>query len=278
MTEVTVFIRESDVLARFVKLQNYDVLVNPMVANGEMPHRRWNILLADIGFESAKKNLDVVQSLRYYMRVSNYCERCVFVIPDSNQDERAYVDKLFAFERLVSKNSEVRSFARKHTWILPLHGTSLFIFYAMFCKKLKIMGINCIYGLPSLRATVSFYNPDLVEKDRVKFDLIDCSRKPETCVYYNMLKYMEITEKDDKAWFHAMGCNMDLFATYVRNQFFSRVVSIDTMSYRRAPDNSLKVNGKYMCVDPKQCWDWFNVWVRKAISKDPIKPRSHVLY
>ena len=35
MTEVTVFIRESDVLARYVKLQNYDVLVNPMVANGE---------------------------------------------------------------------------------------------------------------------------------------------------------------------------------------------------------------------------------------------------
>jgi len=270
MTEVTVFIRESDVLARFVKLQNYDVLVNPMVANGEIPKRKWDILLADIGFKLAKENLDVVQSLRYYMRVSNYCKRCVFVIPDNNQDERAYVDKLFAFERLVSKNSEVRSFARKYTWILPLHGTSIFIFYAMFCKKLRYMGINCIYGLPSLRTTITANYP--------RFDLIDCSKKPEVCVYYNMLKYMEITEKDDKAWFHAMGCNMDLFATYVRNQFFSRVVSIDTMSYRRAPDNSLKTHGKYMCVDQRQCWDWFNVWVRKAISREPIKPRSNVLF
>jgi hypothetical protein len=278
MTEVTVFIRESDVLARFVKLQNYDVLVNPMVANGEMPHRRWNILLADIGFKSAKENLDVVQSLRYYMRVSNYCERCVFVIPDNNQDERAYVDKLFAFEKLVSKNSEVRSFARKYTWILPLHGTSLFIFYAMFCKKLRNMGINCIYGLPSLRATVSFYNLDLVESGRVKFELIDCSRKPEVCVYYNMVKYSEIIRMDKDARFHAMGCNMDLFATYVHNQFFSRVISIDTMSYRRAPDNSLKVNGRYMCTDSRQCWDWFNVWIKKAINKDPIKPKTNVLF
>jgi len=273
-----VFIRESDVLARFVKLNDYVIHVNPIVANGEMPHRKWDILLADIGFKSAKENLDVSQSLRYYMRVSNYCERCVFVIPDNNQDERVYADKLYAFEDLISKNNVVRDFAGKHTWILPIHGTTMFIYYVTFCEKLRSMGIDCVYGLPSLRATVSFYNLDLVESGRVKFELIDCSKKPEVCVYYNMLKYMEITEKDDKAWFHAMGCNMDLFATYVRNQFFSRVISMDTMSYRRAPDNSLKVNGRYMCVDPNQCWDWFNVWVRKAISREPIKPKTNVLF
>ena len=272
------FIRESDVLARFVKLNDYVIHINPIVANGEMPHRKWDVLLADIGFKSAKENLDLIQSLRYYFHVGRYCNKCIFVIPDNNQDEREYTDKLYAFEDLISKNNVVRDFARKHTWILPIHGTTMFIYYVTFCEKLRSMDIDCVYGLPSLRATVSFYNLDLVESGRIKFELIDCSRKPETCVYYNMLKYMEITEKDDKAWFHAMGCNMDLFATYVRNQFFNRVISLDTMSYRRAPDNSLKTHGKYMCTDPKQCWEWFNVWVRKAISRDPIKPRSHVLF
>jgi len=273
-----VFIRESDVLARFVKLNDYVIHVNPIVANGEIPKRKWDILLADIGFKSAKENLDVVQSLRYYMRVSKYCEKCIFIIPDNNQDERAYANKLYAFEDLIKKNNVVRDFARNRTWILPLHGTTMFIFYVMFCEELKSMDIDCIYGLPSLRATVSFYNLDLVESGRVKFELIDCSRKPETCVYYNMVKYSEIIRMDKEARFHAMGCNMDLFATYVHDQFFSRVVSIDTMSYRRAPDNSLKTHGKYMCTDSRQCWDWFNVWVRKAISKEPIKPRTNVLF
>ncbi len=41
------FIRESDVLARFVKLNDYVIHVNPIVANGEMPHRKWDNLLAD---------------------------------------------------------------------------------------------------------------------------------------------------------------------------------------------------------------------------------------
>jgi hypothetical protein len=270
MTEVTVFIRESDVLARYVKLQNYDVLVNPIVANGEMPHRRWDILLADIGFKSARENLDVVQSLRYYMRVSNYCEKCIFVIPDNNQDQFMYANKLASFMDLTNKNAVIRDFVRKHTWILPIHGTTMLTYYVAICTSLKARGIDCIYGLPSLRTTITTNYPRL--------DLIDCSRKPETCVYYNMVKYSEIIKMDKDARFHAMGCNMYLFATYVHNQLFSRVISMDTMSYRRAPDNSLKIHGKYMCVDPNQCWDWFNVWVRKAISREPIKPRSHVLF
>jgi hypothetical protein len=262
MTEVTVFIRESDVLARFVKLNDYVIHVNPIVANGEMPHRKWDILLADIGFKSAKENLDVSQSLRYYMRVSNYCEKCIFVIPDNNQDERAYADKLYAFEDLIKKNNAIRDFIRKHTWIFPIHGTTMLTYYTTICMSLKARGIDCVYGLPSLRTTITTKYPRL--------DLIDCSRKPETCVYYNAIKYMEIIEKDREARFHAMGCNMDLFATYIHNQFFNRVVSIDTMSYRRAPDNSLKTHGKYMCTNSKQCWDWFNVWIRKAINRDPI--------
>jgi len=273
-----VFIRESDVMARFVKLNDYVIHINPIVANGEMPHRRWDVLLADIGFKSARENLDVTQSLRYYFRVGRYCDKCMFVIPDNNQDGREYADKLYAFGELIRKNDVIRDFARKHTWILPLHGTTMFIFYVTFCEELRSMGIDCVYGLPSLRTTVSIYNLDLVEKGRVMFELIDCSKKPEVCVYYNMVKYNEIIKMDKDARFHAMGCNMNLFATYVRNQFFSRVVSIDTMSYRRAPDNSLKIHGRYMCTDPKQCWEWFNVWIRKAINRDPIKPRSHVLF
>jgi len=265
-----VFIRESDVLARFVKLNDYVIHVNPIVANGEMPRRKWDILLADIGFKSARENLDLIQSLRYYFRVGRYCDKCMFVIPDNNQDERAYVNKLEAFRELVDENDVVWLFARKHTWILPIHGTTMFIYYVTFCEKLRSMDLDCVYGLPSLRTTITTNYP--------KLDLIDCSKKPETCVYYNMLKYKEIIEKDDKAWFHAMGCNMDLFATYVRNQFFNRVVSMDTMSYRRAPDSKLKVNGKYMCTDSKQCWEWFNVWIRKAINRDPIATRSHVLF
>jgi len=265
-----VFIRESDVLARFVELNDYVIHVNPIVANGELPRRKWDTLLADIGFKSAKENMDVIQSLRYYMRVSNYCEKCVFVIPDNNQDQFMYANKLASFMDLINRNHAFREFARKHTWILPIHGTTMFTYYVAICVSLKSMDIDCVYGLPSLRATITTNYP--------KLDLIDCSKKAETCVHYNMLKYREITERDRETRFHAMGCNMDLFATYVHDQFFSRVVSMDTMSYRRAPDNKLKVNGKYMCVDPKQCWDWFNVWVRKAINRDPIKPKNNVLF
>jgi len=265
-----VFIRESDVLSRSITIGDYVIHVNPIVSNGEIPHRKWDTLLADIGFKSARENLDVMQSLRYYMRVSNYCNECRFIIPDSNQDQFTYANKLASFMDLIVRNKTIRNFAKNYTWILPIHGTTMFTYYVAVCTSLRMMGIDCIYGLPSLRATIT--------TDYPRLDLIDCSKKPETCVYYNMLKYKEIIERDREARFHAMGCNMVLFTTYVRDQLFNRVISMDTMSYRRAPDNKLKVNGKYMCTDPKQCWEWFNVWLRKAISREPIKPKTNVLF
>ena len=250
----TIFIRQDDV--RTNEVNGFEI--GAVIVYPDKPRAMFNKCLVDIGFRGAKENLSVVEALNYYKSVIRYCKEPYLVIPDNNQRYSVYSDKLAKFIKYVRENK----FTGDITWVLPIHGTDVTTLYNAVYWDVKDLGYNVMFGLPSHEATIAGKYD--------YFKLIDCSKNFEACININYHKMVLVRQVIPRAEFHIMGCTMAQFATYHKSKQFDGVISVDTMSYRLAPSNRDKENGKYMCTD--NCWDWFIKWLDRALNREIIQP------
>ena len=75
------FISENDVKAKVVSVRGIDFRVRPLVEYDTLPQLKWDFLLA----RARGSDVNPIYALGYFMRVADYCESCMFIIPGGSQ-------------------------------------------------------------------------------------------------------------------------------------------------------------------------------------------------
>lgn len=218
------FISENDVKAKVVSVRGIDFRVRPLVEYDTLPQLKWDFLLA----RARGSDVNPIYALGYFMRVADYCESCMFIIPAVITDQSMHVIGLTTFITALTGKREVLDFARRHMWIIPIMGTMLLDQYVSMCRWLRRENIHCLYGINAMHPSVT------VEGLSLKF--INCVSHPRKCMSIIRRQYVRLVRLDKDALIHITNVPGFIMRRIVNVTKYTRVVSMDTIDYVKHGD------------------------------------------